>query len=135
MQSLSRAGLVSCHSANLQPCQCKLRQSLSRAGLVSCHSANLQPCQCKLRQSLSSAGLASCHTSGLQPCQSKSHALLVVVGINPVKVRTAVSCHGHSASSTHVWGKTSFTDQTRGVGEKQRAVREDCRFVLLSCAC
>ena len=75
-------------------------QSLSSPGLVSYHSADLQRFQCKLLQSLSSAGLASCHTAELQSYQCKSHALLVVVGINPVKVGTAVSCHGHSASSS-----------------------------------
>ena len=79
--------------------------------LVKCWSSFLSQCSpCQVLvwfrvtvQTLSSAGLVSCHSADLQPCQCKSHALLVVVGINPVMVRTAVSCHGHSASSQHVW--------------------------------
>ena len=72
--------------------------------LVKCWSGFCSPCQVLVWfrvtvQTLSSAGLVSCHSADLQPCQCKSHALLVVVGINPVMVRTAVSCHGHSASS------------------------------------
>ena len=75
--------------------------------LAKCWSGFLSQCSpCQLLvwfrvtvQTLSSAGLVSCHSADLQPCQCKSHALLVVVGINPVMVRTAVSCHGHSASS------------------------------------
>ena len=75
--------------------------------LAKCWSGFLSQCSpCQLLvwfrvtvQTLSSARLVSCHSADLQPCQCKSHALFVAVGINPVMVRTAVSCHGHSASS------------------------------------
>ena len=92
--------------AATESCLCQIM--VVSVGLVKCWSGFLSQCSpCQVLvwfrvtvQTLSSAGLVSCHSADLQPCQCKSHALLVAVGINPVMVRTAVSCHGHSASST-----------------------------------